>query len=96
MRSKLGEIDHERAIALLMVLKRDRHQLRLLAVCTNCETPFLIPALWVRGGVSPLFSTVCYDSETPKVALMLKKLYPQKLLTSSKQISSAIAPFSFN
>jgi hypothetical protein len=29
--------------------KCDRHQLRLLAVCTNCETPFLIPALWVQG-----------------------------------------------
>jgi hypothetical protein len=27
----------------------DRHQLRLLAKCTNCETPFLIPALWVQG-----------------------------------------------
>lgn len=27
----------------------DRHQLRLLAKCTNCETPFPIPALWVKG-----------------------------------------------
>jgi hypothetical protein len=27
----------------------DRHQLRLLAKCTNCETPFPIPALWVQG-----------------------------------------------
>jgi hypothetical protein len=27
----------------------DRHQLRLLGKCTNCETPFLIPALWVQG-----------------------------------------------
>jgi hypothetical protein len=43
---------------LLIVLKRDgrianrlrhRHQLRLLATCTNCETPFPIPALWVEG-----------------------------------------------
>ena len=25
------------------------HQLRLLAACTNCETLFLIPALWVQG-----------------------------------------------
>jgi hypothetical protein len=27
----------------------DHHQLRLLGKCTNCETPFLIPALWVQG-----------------------------------------------
>jgi len=27
----------------------DRHQLRLLGKCTNCETPFPIPALWVQG-----------------------------------------------
>jgi hypothetical protein len=27
----------------------DRHQLRFLGKCTNCETPFLIPALWVQG-----------------------------------------------
>ncbi|MEP0795112.1 TniQ family protein [Trichocoleus sp. DQ-A3] len=27
----------------------DRHQLRLLAKCTNCETPFPIPALWIHG-----------------------------------------------
>lgn len=27
----------------------ERHQLRLLGKCTNCETPFLIPALWVQG-----------------------------------------------
>lgn len=49
MRSKLGGIDGEGAITLLIVLKSDRHQLRLLAKCTNCETPFLIPALWVQG-----------------------------------------------
>jgi hypothetical protein len=29
--------------------KCDRHQLRLLLKCTNCETPFPIPALWVQG-----------------------------------------------
>lgn len=27
----------------------DRHQLRLLGKCINCETPFPIPALWVQG-----------------------------------------------
>ncbi len=27
----------------------DSHQLRLLGKCTNCETPFPIPALWVQG-----------------------------------------------
>ncbi len=27
----------------------DYHQLRLLGKCTNCETPFPIPALWVQG-----------------------------------------------
>lgn len=30
-------------------MKCDRHQLRLLTKCTNCETPFLIPANWVQG-----------------------------------------------
>jgi hypothetical protein len=30
-------------------LKCDRHQLRLLVKCTNCETPFPIPADWVTG-----------------------------------------------
>lgn len=29
--------------------KCDRHQLRLLVKCTNCKTPFPIPALWVQG-----------------------------------------------
>jgi hypothetical protein len=29
--------------------KCDRHKLRLLVKCTNCETPFPIPALWVKG-----------------------------------------------
>ena len=28
---------------------RHRHQLRLFVKCTNCETPFPIPALWVQG-----------------------------------------------
>ena len=28
---------------------RHHHQLRLLVKCTNCETPFPIPALWVQG-----------------------------------------------
>lgn len=27
----------------------DRHQLRLLSKCTNCGTPFPIPASWVQG-----------------------------------------------
>lgn len=27
----------------------ERHQLRLLGKCINCETPFPIPALWVQG-----------------------------------------------
>lgn len=30
-------------------LKCDRHQLRLLTKCTNCETPFPIPANWMQG-----------------------------------------------
>lgn len=30
-------------------IKCDRHQLRLLTKCTNCETPFPIPGDWVRG-----------------------------------------------
>ncbi|MGH1394378.1 MAG: helix-turn-helix domain-containing protein [Trichormus sp.] len=30
-------------------LKCDRHNLRLLTKCTNCETPFPIPAEWVQG-----------------------------------------------
>jgi transcriptional regulator with XRE-family HTH domain len=30
-------------------MKCDRHQLRLLTKCTNCETSFPIPADWVRG-----------------------------------------------
>ena len=29
--------------------KCDRHRLRLLTKCTNCETVFPIPALWVKG-----------------------------------------------
>jgi transcriptional regulator with XRE-family HTH domain len=29
--------------------KDARHQLRLLTKCTNCETPFPIPADWVQG-----------------------------------------------
>jgi hypothetical protein len=29
--------------------KCDRHHLRLLLKCTNCKTPFPIPALWVEG-----------------------------------------------
>ncbi|MGQ4648129.1 TniQ family protein [Lyngbya aestuarii] len=31
------------------VYKCDRHNLRLLLKCTNCETPFPIPALWEKG-----------------------------------------------
>ncbi|WP_332994617.1 hypothetical protein [Scytonema sp. PRP1] len=30
-------------------MKCDRHQLGLLTKCTNCETPFPIPADWVQG-----------------------------------------------
>lgn len=30
-------------------MKCDRHQLRLLTKCTNCKTPFPIPAEWVQG-----------------------------------------------
>ncbi|MEH2385133.1 MAG: TniQ family protein [Nostoc sp.] len=30
-------------------MKCDRHQLGLLTKCTNCETPFLIPANWELG-----------------------------------------------
>ncbi|MEH2291730.1 TniQ family protein [Nostoc sp.] len=30
-------------------MKCDRHQLRLLTKCTNCETPFPIPADWAQG-----------------------------------------------
>ncbi|BAY38503.1 hypothetical protein NIES2111_28510 [Nostoc sp. NIES-2111] len=30
-------------------LKCDRHNLRLLTKCTNCETPFPIPPDWVQG-----------------------------------------------
>ncbi|BCL39166.1 TniQ family protein [Nostoc sp. MS1] len=33
-------------------LKCDRHNLRLLTKCTNCETPFPIPADWVEGKCS--------------------------------------------
>ncbi|AFY45246.1 TniQ family protein [Nostoc sp. PCC 7107] len=31
------------------VMKCDRHNLRLLTKCTNCETSFPIPAEWVQG-----------------------------------------------
>jgi hypothetical protein len=31
-------------------LKCDRHNLGLLTKCTNCETPFPIPADWVSSG----------------------------------------------
>ncbi|MEH2273931.1 MAG: TniQ family protein [Nostoc sp.] len=31
------------------VMKCDRHNLRLLTKCTNCETRFPIPADWVQG-----------------------------------------------
>lgn len=31
------------------VMRCDRHQLRLLTKCTNCETSFPIPADWVQG-----------------------------------------------
>ncbi|MBW4502420.1 MAG: TniQ family protein [Scytonema hyalinum WJT4-NPBG1] len=31
------------------VMVCDRHNLRLLTKCTNCETPFPIPADWVQG-----------------------------------------------
>ncbi|MGV0107485.1 Helix-turn-helix domain protein [Nostoc sp. DSM 114160] len=30
-------------------MKCDRHNLRLLTKCTNCETPFPIPADWAQG-----------------------------------------------
>ena len=30
-------------------MKCDRHNLRLLIKCTNCETPFPIPTDWVKG-----------------------------------------------
>ena len=30
-------------------MKCDRHNLRFLIKCTNCETPFPIPADWVKG-----------------------------------------------
>jgi hypothetical protein len=30
-------------------IRCDRHNLRLLTKCTNCETPFPIPADWVKG-----------------------------------------------
>ncbi|BAY20689.1 hypothetical protein NIES2100_04320 [Calothrix sp. NIES-2100] len=33
-------------------LKCDRHNLRLLTKCTNCQTPFPIPADWVEGKCS--------------------------------------------
>lgn len=32
-----------------------RHQLRLLSKCTNCGTPFLIPAQWEQGECSRCF-----------------------------------------
>jgi len=34
------------------VMKCDRHQLGLLTKCTNCQTPFAIPADWVEGKCS--------------------------------------------
>ncbi|MEH2241372.1 TniQ family protein [Nostoc sp.] len=37
------------------VMKCDRHQLRLLTKCTNCETPFPIPADWVQGECTHCF-----------------------------------------
>ncbi len=33
-------------------MKCDRHQLGLLTKCTNCQTPFPIPADWVEGKCS--------------------------------------------
>ncbi|MEJ6482715.1 TniQ family protein [Nostoc punctiforme UO1] len=33
-------------------MKCDRHQLGLLTKCTNCQTPFVIPADWVEGKCS--------------------------------------------
>ncbi|MDM9383346.1 TniQ family protein [Chlorogloeopsis sp. ULAP01] len=36
-------------------MKCDRHNLRLLTKCTNCETPFLIPADWVQGECTHCF-----------------------------------------
>lgn len=30
-------------------MKCDRHELRLLTKCTNCQTPFPIPADWAEG-----------------------------------------------
>jgi hypothetical protein len=35
--------------------QRHRHNLRLLIKCTNCETPFPIPADWVQGECSHCF-----------------------------------------
>jgi TniQ len=34
------------------VMKCGRHQLRLLTKCTNCETPFPVPADWATGECS--------------------------------------------
>ncbi|WP_414754708.1 hypothetical protein [Anabaena sp. CCY 9910] len=34
---------------LLIEHECDRHNLRLLTKCANCETPFPIPAEWVQG-----------------------------------------------
>ncbi|BAZ48747.1 hypothetical protein NIES4103_13560 [Nostoc sp. NIES-4103] len=36
-------------------MKCDRHNLRLLTKCINCETPFPIPADWVEGECSHCF-----------------------------------------
>jgi len=46
-----------------------RHQMRLLTKCTNCETPFPIPADWGTRGMSTLFFTFCDNGEASTALL---------------------------
>lgn len=45
-----------------------RHQLRLLSKCTNCETPFPIPSLWVKGECSHCFLPFAKMAKRQKTA----------------------------
>ncbi|HEY9858112.1 MAG TPA: hypothetical protein V6D16_01300 [Candidatus Obscuribacterales bacterium] len=48
---------------LLIVLKHDRQQLRLLSECPNCRARFKIPALLVDGHRQRCFMTFAQMTE---------------------------------
>jgi len=50
------------------VWKCDRHQLKLVSKCPNCEAPFKMPALWEDGACSRCLITFAEMAKFQKVA----------------------------